>query len=136
MTNRTQEMFFGVAIRVVTLALFLVVVASAALAQTRGYVTNRDDNTVSVIDTATNTVIATIPVGARPTLLAVTPDAAFAYVANQEGNTVSVIATASNTVVATVPVGNFPFGVAITPNGAFAYVANLFDNTVSVIATA
>src|SRR2546422_516448 len=34
-----------------------------AQAQTRAYVTNEGDGTVSVIDTATNTVVATIPVG-------------------------------------------------------------------------
>lgn len=55
--NGELKMFFGVAIRVVTLALMLAVGTSAALAQVRGYVTNRDDNTVSVIDTATNKVM-------------------------------------------------------------------------------
>ncbi|WP_312887375.1 hypothetical protein [Clostridium lacusfryxellense] len=30
------------------------------------YVTNQDDNNVSVIDGVTNTVIATVPVGLRP----------------------------------------------------------------------
>jgi DNA-binding beta-propeller fold protein YncE len=62
MTNLTQKcskLFFGAAIRVVTLALFLVVFgASAALAQTRAYVANSGSNTVSVINTATNTVTA------------------------------------------------------------------------------
>lgn len=32
----------------------------------RAYVANREDNTVSVIDTSTDTVIATIPVGNGP----------------------------------------------------------------------
>ena len=62
MTSITQnfsKLFFGAAIRVLTLALFLVVFgASAALAQTRGYVANSFDTTVSVINTATNTVTA------------------------------------------------------------------------------
>ena len=59
MTNLTQKMFFGAAIRVVTLALVLIVVAGAALAQTRGYVANQNDNTVFLTNTATNTVTAT-----------------------------------------------------------------------------
>ena len=62
MTNLTQKfskLFVGAAIRVVTLALFLVVFgASAALAQTRAYVASTGSNTVSVINTATNTVTA------------------------------------------------------------------------------
>lgn len=140
MTNLTQKsskQFLGAAMRVVTLALFLAVFgASAALAQTGVYVTNRNDNTVSVIDPATNTAVKTIPVGGGPSGIAVTPNGAFAYVVNEFDNTVSVIDAAAEAVVATVPVGNGPRGIAITPNGAFAYVTNASDNTVSVINTA
>src|SRR5262249_19515421 len=64
---------------------------------------------------ATNTVVATVPVGARPIAVAITPDGTHAFVTNQNSNTVSVIETATNTVVATVPVGAAPFAVAITP---------------------
>jgi YVTN family beta-propeller protein len=107
-----------------------------AMAAPFGYVTNSNDNTVSVIDAATNTVVATIPVGNQPDQVAVTPDGAHAYVTNFFDSTVSVIATASNTVVATIPVGFAPEGAAISPDGAHAYVSNVGDNTVSVIATA
>jgi YVTN family beta-propeller protein len=126
MTNLTQKssrQFLGASVRVVTLALFLVVFgASAALAQTRGYVANSNSDNVSVIDPVTNTVVATIPVGILPRSVAVTPNGAFAYVPNAASSNVSVISAATNTVVATVPVGLFPQGIAITPNGAFAYV--------------
>ena len=72
--------------------------------------------TVSVIDTATNTVVATVPVGSCPFGVAVTPDGKHAYVANDlSSNTVSVIDTATNTVVATVGVGNSPIAVGIVP---------------------
>lgn len=100
------------------------------------YVANYDSNTVSVIETATNIAVASIPVGSRPVGVAISPDGAFVYVANQNSSTVSVIATATNTVVATVPVGAGPTWVAITPDGAFAYVTNSTSSTVSVIATA
>jgi YVTN family beta-propeller protein len=102
----------------------------------QAYITNLNDNTVSVIDTATNTVTATVPVGNFPNGVAVTPDGARVYVANVLDDTVSVIDTATNTVTATVTVGMFPWGVAVTPDGAHVYVANLNENTVSVIATA
>ena len=88
---------------------------ATAQAQTRAYVTNNGSNTVSVIDTATNTVVATIPVGVSPFGVAITPDGTRAYVANQDSNTVSVIDTATNTVIATIPVGANPVAVAITP---------------------
>ena len=70
-------------------------------------------DTVSVIATATNTVVRTIPVGGNPIGVAVTPDGTHAYVANNSSDTVSVIATATNTVVATIAVGAFPLGVAV-----------------------
>jgi YVTN family beta-propeller protein len=97
---------------------------------------------VAVIATATNSVIDTIPVGAGPQGIAVSPDGSLVYVANSGAaggsnkNTVSVIATATNTAIATIPTGNFPLGVAVTPDGSKVYVANGFDNTVSVIDSA
>lgn len=110
--------------------------ADSVQAQVNAYVANANNNTVSVIDTANNTITATIPVGRAPVSLALTPDRAFLYVVNDGGNTVSVVATATNAVAATVSVGNAPFGIAMTPDGAFAYVTNLRGNSVSVIATA
>jgi YVTN family beta-propeller protein/uncharacterized repeat protein (TIGR03803 family) len=113
------------------------------------YVTNTGSNTVSVLDTVTNAVLATVPVGVKPEGVAVTPDGTQAYVANAGSNTVSVIATATNTVAATVPViatatntvaatvpvGLKPKGVAVNPTGLHAYVTNSTDGTVSVIKT-
>jgi YVTN family beta-propeller protein len=99
------------------------------------YVTNQNSNTVSVINTATNTVSATVTVGSGPEGVAVSPNGATAYVANKDSNTVSVIDTTINTVSATVPVGSSPRGVAVSPNGTTAYVTNLSSNTVSVIDT-
>jgi YVTN family beta-propeller protein len=101
------------------------------------YIADQDTNDVSVIDTATNTVVGTpIPVGAFPRGIAVTPDGKHAYVANINVGTVSVIDTATNMVVATVAVGSRSLGVAVTPDGKHAYVANLDSNNVSVIDTA
>src|SRR5438445_13565499 len=105
----------------------------------QAYITNLNDNTVSVIDTASNTVMATVPVGNFPNGVAVTPDGAHVYVGNQGDGlvpgTVSVIDTATNKLTATVMVGLFPFGVAVTPDGAHVYVGNLCSTTVSVIAS-
>jgi YVTN family beta-propeller protein len=77
---------------------------------------------VSVINTATNTVTATIPVGSNPTGVAVTQNRSKVYVANQGSNTVSVIKTKDNKVIATIPVGSSPFGVAVIPGGSKVYV--------------
>jgi YVTN family beta-propeller protein len=107
--------------------------ADSVQAQVNAYVANENDTTVSVIDTASNTITATIPVGRNPASVALTPDNAFLYVANASSNTVSVADTATNTVVTTVPVGSLPISVATTPDGALAYVVNLGGNNVSVI---
>jgi YVTN family beta-propeller protein len=109
--------------------------------QPLAYVTNQVEATVSVIDPANNTLVATIPVGDNPNGVAITPDGTRAYVTNlgtvnELATTVSVIDTANNTVVATIPAGKLPFGVAITPDGTHAYVTNTIDSTVSVIDTA
>jgi YVTN family beta-propeller protein len=110
--------------------------ADTAQAQPFAYISNSGSNTVSVINTATNTVVATVSVGANPFGVAVTPDGSRVYVTNEGSNTVSVIDTATNTVTATVPVGDSPAGVAVNPAGTSVYVANRGSNTVSVIETA
>ena len=110
--------------------------AGPARAAPFAYVANVSSNNVSVIDTATNTVVATVPVGKHPDGVAVSPDGKHAYVTNFASDSVSVIGTLTNTVEATVPVGVQPFGISVTPDGQHVYVANYGANSVSVIATA
>ncbi len=97
------------------------------------YVTNINDDTVSVIDEATNTVTATIAVGGAPLAVAVDPAARTAYVTNGGNGTVSVIDEATNTVTAIIPVGSGPDAVAVDPAASTVYVANGGAGTVSVI---
>lgn len=108
-------------------------IAGAASAAPFAYVTNTNDDTVSVIDTATATVVDVIAVGSLPHGIAVTPDGSRVYVANRNGNTVSVIDTASNTVVATIDMIDInsgdaisadPLGVAVSPDGAHIYATS------------
>jgi len=118
---------------VLLLFVFIGMSWGTAAAQNRAYVTNIFTDTVSVIDTVTNSELTTIPVGSRPIAVAVTPNGTRAYVANQNASSVSVINTFSNTVIETISVGLGPSGVAITPNGASIYVTNQGHHTVSVI---
>jgi len=95
------------------LAMGLGLMARPAEAAPFAYVTNSNDNTVSVIDTASNKAVGTpIPVGNSPLGVAVTPDGKHVFVTNDANpGTVSVIDTATNTVVGTpIPVGIFPNG--------------------------
>jgi YVTN family beta-propeller protein len=96
------------------------------------YVTNINDDTVSVIDESTGTVTATIDVGSGPDAVAVDPATHTAYVTNGGNATVSVIDESTGTVTATIDVGSDPSGVAVDPTAHTAYVTNL-AGTVSVI---
>jgi len=103
---------------------------------TYAYVTNYGSANVSVINTSTNTVVATITVGISPTSVAITPNGLYAYVTNSNlaSNSVSVINIFTNTVVATISnVGPEPWNIAITPNGLYAYVTNFGRNSVSLV---
>jgi YVTN family beta-propeller protein len=117
-------------------------------AGTRVYVTNLGSNTVSVIDTTPNSVIATVQVGNLPFGVAVNPAGTRVYVANAEVDLaqndyrVSVIYTATNAVAtiqvgtATPPVGMIPSGLAVAPDGGHVYVTNQGSDDVTVIETA
>src|SRR5262249_25555345 len=89
-------------------------------AQPFAYVANPGNNTVSVVNTATNAIVATVNVDAGPEAIAVTPDGTRVYVANFYASDVSVINTAGNAVIATIAVGTGPSGIAITPDGTRA----------------
>ena len=103
-------------------------------AGTFAYVTNAADDTVSKIDLAAGTVVATINISApdvndSPLDVAINPAGTFAYVTNFYG-TVSKISLATNTVDATIQAAvvadyryrDRPYSLAINPAGTFAYV--------------
>ena len=109
-------------------------------AGTFAYVTNADDDTVSKIDLAAGTVVATINISAPdvndyPHDVAINPAGTFAYVTNFWG-TVSKINLATNTVDATIQAAvvadyryrDRPFSLAINPAGTFAYVTIYSNN--------
>ena len=77
------------------------------------FVSNGRDASVSVIDTATNTVVSTVKVGTRPWNMAITPDGSKLYVANGRSNSVSVIDARSNSKLSDITVGELPWGVVI-----------------------
>ena len=97
------------------------------------YVANLQDDTVSVIDGATDTVTATVNVGGGPWGVGVNATTNKIYVANSADETVSVIDGATDTVTATVNVGNGPISVGVNATTNKIYVANFTDETVSVI---
>ena len=83
----------------------------------KAFVTNAVDGTVSVISLVNYTVLATIQVGTEPRGCALTPSGNVLYVANHTSGTVSIINTTSYTVIKTVYTGGNPYAVAITDFG-------------------
>ena len=86
--------------------------------------TNFGSNTVTLIDTATNTVDPTLTAGANPESIAITPDGTTAYVADNGSGTMVPIDTATNAVGAAIGVGPGPTDIFITPDGTTAYVGS------------
>jgi len=71
----------------------------------KAYVTNSYADTVSVVDTTTDKVIATIPVDKAPVNPTFTPDGKQVYVANSQAGTLSVIDVKIDAVTATIQAG-------------------------------
>jgi YVTN family beta-propeller protein len=99
------------------------------------FVVAADSNSVAVIDSSTDQVIATIPVGSSPIRLAMTPDGRQAYVSNSNGATVSAIDTANRVVTATIQVGYGPQESTVTPDGGRVFVVHKSTGDVAVIDT-
>lgn len=82
-------------------------------------------NFVYVLDTSTNTVVATVTVGASgsaPNSTAVTPNGLYCYAQTGNANAVYIIDTTTNQVVGTVSLSTTPNSVAFTPDGTHAYI--------------
>ena len=97
------------------------------------YVTNYQDETVSIINTALKNLAVKRRVQSNPIPVAINPDGSHIFVGNNGTHSVSVIDAATMNVVQNIEVGSGPESIAITSDGTQLYVTNFNDNTVSVI---
>ena len=81
--------------------------------QKRLYVANGRGGTVSVVDVANDSIIASVEVGVRPWGIALTSDGRKLYTANGPSNDVTVVDTESMKVLKKIPVGELPWGVVV-----------------------
>ena len=95
------------------------------------YVANANDNTLSVIDTSSNSVVATIalPSGGHPNGLALTPDNATLMVMNSPAGGITYIQVSSNTVINSLSLGS-NLEQAYIPSNSNAYITDYSANTV------
>jgi YVTN family beta-propeller protein len=139
----------------------LVLIAAPARAGTV-YVANELSNTVSVIDTETRAVTATICLGSDPTILGtpqpagpcngetqhhnpfynghvgthglwLTPDGRVLLVANRISGTIVAIDTTANAVLGYAPVGREPHLATVRPGGKEAWVAVRGESQIDVL---
>jgi YVTN family beta-propeller protein len=99
------------------------------------YVADTTNDTLSVIDPATQSIVSTIPTGAMPGQVLVDPANGYLYVSDQGASAVSVVNPANGSDFATIPVGDAPFAMAFDPANDRVYVGNQLSNNLSVIQT-
>jgi YVTN family beta-propeller protein len=87
---------------------------------------NSFDNDISIIDTASWSQVARVPVGTFPVRAVFSSDDSTIYVTNRNSDTVSVVnnAGAGSTVVGTISVDDFPFELAVAPDGSRLFVGD------------
>jgi YVTN family beta-propeller protein len=101
---------------------------------TRAYVADSSGTgSIHIVDTAAQTVTATIPAGGNG--LALSADGTRLYTTGV-GGVLSVIDTGTDTVVASVACGTAPGGVALDGTGAHAYVTDWDTGSLYVVDTA
>ena len=99
----------------------------------RIYVTNVNYGTVTAINTATNTIAATINVGQGPHGICISPDGSKVYVASVITNSVAVISTATNSVIQTYSSFDSPSVLSLSPDGKLLYINDVSIGDLVVI---
>lgn len=89
------------------------------------YITNNISNSISVINTATQQVINTIPLssGTSPDGVSVSPDGKHVYIGNYGNNTLTALNTSTNSSV-TIPSVIAPIGMYVSRDNTRLYVAS------------
>ncbi len=90
------------------------------------------NGSVSVIDSAANRVVATIPVHKLPYFISVDPSGHRAFVANSGSNTVSVLDLDHRREIAVAGTGEQPGLARISPDGRSLVVTNRGSSSVSI----
>jgi YVTN family beta-propeller protein len=96
-------------------------------------VVNPDSNSLTLVDTASRTAIAELPVGLDPRTVAVDDAGSRAYVANRGSDSVSMIDIAARSVITEVTVGDRPYGIIISPASDRVYVAEQGRDRVAIL---
>lgn len=100
------------------------------------YIANNGNDTVSVLDCNSNTIIVTIvlPATSAPSAITYNPLSNTMYVTNNGNNTVSVIDCNTNTIIGSpIPVGSQPVGISYNTLNNTMYVSHNGSDDVYII---
>jgi YVTN family beta-propeller protein len=97
------------------------------------YCANEGSGNVTVIDGATDSVIATVTAGSGPWALCHNPQNNKVYCANEGSDDVTVIDGTTNHVLRTVAVGDGPSAFCHNPQENRVYVTNYGSSSISVL---
>ncbi|HEY9784282.1 MAG TPA: beta-propeller fold lactonase family protein [Candidatus Obscuribacterales bacterium] len=87
---------------------------------------------LTIINTMSQRVVASIPVGGMPSFVTISADSQRAYVSSRSSNTVSIIDLTKKQVVHTLQTGTGPTGLALSKKQDKLFVANAKDNSIWV----
>ena len=95
---------------------------------------SRADAKISIIATATDTIVASFPSGGKsPKRMEFTPDGSQVWVTNSGSGETTVFDARSHELVASISTSKDPSGVSISPDGRRAYVTNSAANVLTFV---
>ncbi|MCB9459756.1 MAG: hypothetical protein H6670_08905 [Anaerolineaceae bacterium] len=91
---------------------------------------NPDSDSITLVDTASETVLAEIAVGDDPRAVAITPDESLAMIVLRGSNALAMVDLERQALQRAVPICHMPYGVVT--DGRRAYVSCLGDDAIAV----
>jgi YVTN family beta-propeller protein len=96
------------------------------------FTTIESDNTLRIIDTATDQVVGTVALTGRPNQCAVTPDGKYVVVPIYDGNSADIVDVTQRKVVKVLPV-KLPHNAVNAGSDRYVFVSSMGANEVSLI---
>ena len=114
---------------------FSLSVPSRPVAGLTGYITNRNDDNITVFDKKSGEVAAIIATGRGPEAIALDQRASRAYAALSGEDSIDVLDVTAGSVINSIHlnVGDNPRELLLTPDGRFLLVVNAYSRTLSII---
>jgi len=99
----------------------------------RLFVACEASNSLIIVNTMNDEILAEIPIGMQPHHVCLSPDEKRAYVSNRASDNISVVDTKTYKVISVIDVGDEPHEIVITKDGTTLYVANAGTYDVSIV---